>query len=172
MANRHGQPGGGLSLKGKGVDRGNEAAEGDDAGRAWPACAEAKGVGHHGSLGEAAEHCAGMGDVVLREEPVQPWGGGLERGVKGVVVGKADLAHDVPVGATRRQGQRPAQRRPEQPLLGIEHVEQGVEIVLVGAATVKEDQRALGVAGGGAKAMLHVGLMSSRRVEWLQSQLL
>jgi hypothetical protein len=72
------------------------------------------------------------------------------------------------VGPARRPGQRPTQRRAEQPPLGVEDVQQREEIVLVGATPVEENQRSLRVAGGGAKAMLHVGFASSGRVEWLQ----
>ena len=45
-------------------------------------------------------------------------------------------------------GERPARREADEPVLGVEHVEQRREVVLVGAATVQEDQRALRLARG------------------------
>ena len=44
--------------------------------------------------------------------------------------------------ATRRKRQWPARRVPVQALLRVELVEQWEEVVLVGAATVQEDERA------------------------------
>jgi hypothetical protein len=40
--------------------------------------------------------------------------------------------------------------------------------MLVGAASVKEHERSLGIAGGGAKAVLHLGLGPPWRQVWLQ----
>ncbi len=60
--------------------------------------------------------------------------------------GIADLVHCVPVRAAGRQAQRPARREADEAPLGVEHVEERHEIVLVGAAPVEEDERALGLA--------------------------
>ena len=76
-----------------------------------------------------------------------------EANVGGVRI--ADPRHDVPVRAARRQRQRPARAVSVQPPLGIEHVEQRKEIVLVGAAAVEEHERAGRLAGGGALADDH-----------------
>jgi hypothetical protein len=56
------------------------------------------------------------------------------------------------VRAARRQRERPARRDAYEAPLRVERVEQRKEIVLVGAATVEEDERALGVALGGPGA--------------------
>ena len=52
--------------------------------------------------------------------------------------------------AAGRELERPARGDAEEPPLGIERVEQRVQVVLVGPAPVEEDERALGLAGGGA----------------------
>ena len=52
--------------------------------------------------------------------------------------------------AAGRQLERPPGSGAEQPPLGIERVEQRVQVVLVGPAPVEEDERAVGLAGGGA----------------------
>ncbi len=52
--------------------------------------------------------------------------------------------------AAGRQQQRAARSDAEEPPLGIERIEQRVQVVLVGPAPVEEDERALGLAGGGA----------------------
>jgi len=56
------------------------------------------------------------------------------------------------VGAARRQRERPARRDAREAPLRIEGVEQRKEVVLVGAASVEEDERALGIALGGSRA--------------------
>ena len=68
-----------------------------------------------------------------------------------VLVREADLRHDVPVPA-RPPGQheRAAGRDHVQALLGIEHVGETEQVVLVGPAAVVEDQQPFGVARGGA----------------------
>jgi hypothetical protein len=45
-------------------------------------------------------------------------------------------------------GDRRARRDADQPPVGVELIEQGMEVVLGGPATVVEDQRALRLAGG------------------------
>ena len=51
--------------------------------------------------------------------------------------------------AARRQQQRPAWSDAEEPPLGIERIEQWVQVVLVGPAPVEEDERAVGLTGSG-----------------------
>ncbi len=64
-----------------------------------------------------------------------------------VVVGIADARHHVPVIARPAgQLQRPARRHDVQPSLGIEHVAEREQVVLVGAAAVVQDQQPLGFA--------------------------
>ena len=86
--------------------------------------------------------------------------GGAERVGSGI----ADARHDVPVLA-RPAGdvQRPARRDDVQPPLGVEHVGEAEQVVLVGAAAVVEDEQALGRAGGGALAV-DQRLMRPRRL--------
>jgi hypothetical protein len=50
------------------------------------------------------------------------------------------------VCTARRQRQRAARGGAEQALLGIEEVQQREQVVLVGPAPVKEDERAIGIA--------------------------
>jgi len=50
------------------------------------------------------------------------------------------------VGAAGRKRERPAGREAEEPPVGVECVEEGVEVVLVGAAAVQEDEGAGGLA--------------------------
>ena len=64
-------------------------------------------------------------------------------------VGVADAGHDVPVAATRRQGQRPARGDADPAALGVQDVEETVQVVFVGAATVQEDDGALRIGIGG-----------------------
>jgi hypothetical protein len=58
------------------------------------------------------------------------------------------------VGSAGRHAQRTARRSAHQTAIGIEHLEQRPEIVLVGAAAVKEDQRPCGIAGRRPHPML------------------
>ena len=51
------------------------------------------------------------------------------------------------MGAPGRQVERAARRHREQPARRVEHVEEREEVVLVGAATVEQDEQALGVRG-------------------------
>ena len=50
--------------------------------------------------------------------------------------------------ASRRQRQRPTGGEPAQAALGVERVEKGIEVVLVGAAAVEEDERSRRLARG------------------------
>ena len=69
--------------------------------------------------------------------------------VERVVVGVADARHDVPVPPARRELQRPARRDADEPPVGVEHVEERQQVVLVGAAAVQQDERARRLARGG-----------------------
>ncbi len=75
----------------------------------------------------------------------------VARKVDGVRV--ADLAHDVPVGAAGRQRERPPRTHAGEVSFRVERVEQREEVVLVGTATVQQDERAGGLAGRGSEAM-------------------
>ena len=70
----------------------------------------------------------------------------LVGGAEGVGVGVADARHHVPVATARRQEERPAGRDAHEPALGVEEVEEGGEVVLVGPAPVHEHERALRLA--------------------------
>jgi DNA-binding MarR family transcriptional regulator len=61
---------------------------------------------------------------------------------------KADARDDVPVPPARRQLQRRSGREADEPAVGIEDVEHGREVALVGAAAVQEHERARRLAGG------------------------
>ena len=74
--------------------------------------------------------------------------------MEGLGVWIADPVHGVPVGAAGRQRQRAAGGGAEQASLGIEDVEQWKEVMFVGAASVKEDERTLGRPGGGSGEVL------------------
>ena len=65
----------------------------------------------------------------------------LERGQEGARVGEADLPHDVPVTSTGRKGQRSARKDAEETAVGVEKVEERLEVVGVSAASVSEDER-------------------------------
>ena len=70
----------------------------------------------------------------------------VKLGQNDVRLGRRDPAEPVPVRASGRQRERPARRDAEQPPLGVERVEERVEVVLVGAAAVQEDERSLRLA--------------------------
>ena len=108
-------------------------------------------VRHHRALREAPEDSElGWHAGLLREgreefacEPVARF--------EGFAVREPDLADDVPVSAAGRERQRAPRRRRDEAPLGVEEVEQRIEVVLVGAASVEEDERALGFSRRGAK---------------------
>src|SRR6476646_7035302 len=64
-----------------------------------------------------------------------------------LALGRADPAEHVPVRTARRQRQRPTRRVPVQAALRVELVEKRKEVVLVGAATVQQDERARRLPG-------------------------
>jgi hypothetical protein len=105
-------------------------------------------------LREPAEHGPGGLYVVAGEQVVEPAARLGVRRQEGVPVREADLAHDVPVRPARRKRQRTARRCPEEAPVGVEDVEQREEVVLVGAAAVQEDQRALWLGAGRTDALL------------------
>ena len=57
--------------------------------------------------------------------------------------------HRVPVRAARRQRERSARRHAEKTAIGVEQVENGEQVALVGPAAVEEDERAGRLAGRG-----------------------
>ena len=122
------------------------------AGRGRPA-PEPERVGHHRALREAAQDRALVRDAVRGEQVVEPAAGQRVGRLERLAVREADPPHDVPVRPARRQRQRPARGGAEQAPLGVEHVEQREQVVLVGAAAVEQDERALGVAVGGPDAL-------------------
>ena len=132
------------------LDRGHEAGEGEDPRRCRPVRPEAERVAHHRAHREAAED-GGPGATPVRSQ-CSSWKsasravGGVER--DGIRV--ADARHDVPVMARPAgERQRPARGHDVQAALGIEHVGETEQIVLVGAAAVVQDQQPLGLAGRG-----------------------
>ena len=136
------------------LDGRDEAAHGHDPRRRRAPGAEPEGVGHDRALREAAEdralprHAGELRDVALQE---------LVGGAEGVGVGEADARHHVPVATARRQEERPAGREADEPALGIEEVEEGGEVVLVGPAPVHEHERALRLARRRADLMDELG---------------
>ncbi len=123
----------------------HEPAQRDQRGRTRTAAAEPERERHHRALREAAEH-----DLLRRErQPVEPLGERREAGPEALRVGEADARHDVPVCPARRERERRPRRVAGEPALRVEQVEHRVEVVLVRAATVQEDERSLGVSGRG-----------------------
>src|SRR5262249_37983199 len=97
----------------------------------------------------------------LEAQRVEPLAGlGVRRGERRRV-GVADARDDIPVRAARWEGQRAARGEALQPLLRVEHVEQREQVVLVRAAAVEQDERALGLAGSGPLADDHA--LAARR---------
>ena len=125
-----------------------ESAERDERRRARAPGPEPERVGHHRALREAAEHRPRRRDARLLGDGVEPRAGAGERGGERLRIRVPDLAHRVPVGAARRKVERPARRDPEQASLGVEVVEQRMEVVLVRAPSVEEDEEALRLARG------------------------
>jgi hypothetical protein len=73
----------------------------------------------------------------------------LERAVKGLGVGVAHARHDVPVmSGPARERQRRTRADHVQAALGIQHVPQAQQIVLVGSAAVMKNEQAGGIAVG------------------------
>ncbi len=132
---------------------GHEPGERHDRRRPRPAPPEPERPAHHGALREAAE------DDLLEwhGKRVEERGRGFERREERLGIGRRDAAEPVPVRAARRQRERSARRDPEQPSFGVERVEKGVEVVLVGAPAVQEHERPRRRAGGGALEMTKLG---------------
>jgi hypothetical protein len=151
VADGHREAGGIAELEA--VDGRDEAAQRHDPRRPRATGAETERVRHHAPLREAAQHRPPVRDVVAREQVVEPAARQLEGRPEGLAVREADLPHDVPVRSARRQRQRPPGGGAEQAPIGIEQVEQREEVVLVGAAAVEEDERAVGVPVRGADAV-------------------
>ena len=82
---------------------------------------------------------------MLAPEAVQPVRRARERVEEGRRIGVAELMQLVPVGAARGQRQRGARGRADEATLRVEGIEQRVEVVLVGAPAVEQDERAFGL---------------------------
>ena len=136
------------------LDDGDEPGERDDPRGPRPARPESERVRHHRALREAAEHRSLRRDPGLGGQVVEPARCEIERRPERRGVGEADLADDVPVRAAGRQRERPARRDSDQPPLGVEHVEQRVEVVLARTAAVEEDERPVRLAGRRADEVL------------------
>ena len=115
---------------------------------------EAERVRHHAALREPAEH-----DPVGREAEA------LRQARRTRRRGRSKSARTSPDRGSRRGRRRTSGRRraaataaprgvtPTSRRCGIELVEQAVQVVLVGAASVQQDEGALGLAGGGSNAL-------------------
>ena len=131
------------------VDRRDEAGEREDAGGRGAVGAEAERVTHHRAIEKPPK-------IVCRApRPVPPTArrgssASFERGVEGVGVGIADARDDVPVVARpARDLQRRARGDDVEPPLGVEHVGEAEQVVLVGAAAVVEDEQPLASPAAG-----------------------
>ena len=118
--------------------------------RPGPIRAEPEGVAHHRALREPAEHGSlrrdsGLGHQAVEELRREPVGRQEAFGRR-----IAELGELVPVRASRRQRERPARRHADEASLRVERVEQREEVVLVGAASVEEDQCPVRLSLGGA----------------------
>jgi hypothetical protein len=133
------KPGAAREVELEPFDLGDEAAHGENRGGAGPPCAEPERVGHHRSLGEAAEDRAFRRHLELCECRLEPLGHPCEGGEERFGIGVADLADDVPVRSAGRKRERAAREEADQPAVGVEKVEKRCEVVLVGAATVEEN---------------------------------
>ena len=140
------------------LDGRHEAAQGEDRRRRRAALAEPDRVGHHRAHRETTEHGPLPADAARAKQLVAEAGQRLV-GVANVSrSGKPTRSHRVPVPAAGRHRhvalrrdvsgvERGARRDAEKAPLGVERVEQAVEVALVGAAAVVEDQRPGGLAG-------------------------
>jgi hypothetical protein len=84
---------------------------------------------------------------MLFEEPVQPGPDLVVRREERLAIGEADLLKLVPVRSAGRERERPAGGDAEQATLGIEEVEQRIEVVFVRATAMEEDERTGRFAG-------------------------
>ena len=130
-------------------DLGEEAAERENPRRPGTTRAEPERVAHHRALREPAEHGSLRRDPGLGRESVEELGRELIGGQKAVRRRIAELAELVPVRTSRWQRERPARSHADEAPLRVERFQQREEVVLVGAASVKEDERAFGLTFGG-----------------------
>ena len=129
------------------LDGRDERAEHGERRRSRPPAAQAQRIRHHAALREPAQHQPVVPETVLRQEAVQPLRCRRVAQIERRRLGRADPTERVPVRAAGRQRQRPARRRADETALRVQRIEQGKEIVLVRAAPVEQDQRALWLAG-------------------------
>ena len=129
------------------ADLGVEAAHHQQPRSAGAVLSDRHPAGHYRSLAEPPDHGllpldAPLGQLAVQEAAERP--DGLQ---KGSFVGMPDLPDHVPVPTARRDvRERRPRRHPEQLSLRIELIEQGVEVALVDATAVQENQRAPRVA--------------------------
>ena len=156
------------------LDRWDEPREREDAGRRWPARRQAERERHHGALREPADHRALERHADLLGEPIDERGGLLEALSERGRVRKADALDEIPVRAARRQRERATREDADEPPLGVERVEQRLQIVLVAAASVEQYKSSLGLSGrraqrgrerhrGGTVSGVRAGSMRLRR---------
>jgi len=133
------------------VDGRDEAREGEDPGGRRARWVQAQGIGHHRTHGEPTEDRLGGRQAGALPELV------VERRKLGVCreervgIGIADTGNHVPVLARpARNRQRAAGCDDVQPLLGVQDVGEAEQVVLVGAATVVQDEEPRGVRCGRA----------------------
>jgi hypothetical protein len=77
-----------------------------------------------------------MGDSGGGRQGIEPAGDGYVSGEKGRLIRIPDLADDIPVGTAGGQGERSPGSDADEPPFGVEEVEKGDEVVLVGTAPV------------------------------------
>jgi hypothetical protein len=127
---------------------GDEAREGQDPRRRRALAVQAKGVAHDRPHREPAE------DGVLGPDPSALPCGFMElgqrgaRGVERIGIRIADARHGVPVvTGPPADGQRGPRGDDVQALLGIEHIGEPEEVVLVRSAPVVQHEQPLGLVG-------------------------
>ena len=129
------------------VDRRHEAAEGEDRPRRGAPLPSPTAYDITAPIEKPPITVRDPADLPLGEQPVEKVGQRRVAAGEGDGIRVADPRHEVPVApAGRDVGERGARGYPEQAALGVELVEQPVQVVLIGTAAVVEDKRAGGLA--------------------------
>jgi hypothetical protein len=127
----------------------DEARHRKDPGRRRTIGSERERVAHHRPHREAAEHGALRPEAGALPQLVVELGEQGVGGVEGLGLGKADARYDVPVAARpSRQLQGPSRRDDVQPPPRVEHVGEGQQVVLIGAAAVVQYEQPVRLTGG------------------------